>query len=193
MNHIWGLAMAAACSRNGRRLGRRSKGDRRFVATRVPAQTITSIKAIAEDTSTPLGDVVGTLLLLGVRHSAELDAAMDELMPLTRTTGDGQVQFNPSNTKDSIVNLIGRAPTPVVERIEELRDGISPDGKIPMLLVFSALLAIGLRGVENTTFDSALSDMYALALDPSLATTMLGKQVATTRNREEQGVLSLAI
>ncbi|MBM4569179.1 hypothetical protein GS489_01330 [Rhodococcus hoagii] len=186
--------MPAACGSTGRRrIGRRSKGDRAFVSTRVTASTDAAIRTIAAETRTPVGDVVGTLLMLGVRHSDEFSSALDELLPLTRTTADRQIQFDPANTHATIVDMIGRAPTPVVERARELREAISLDGKkVPVLLVFSALLIVGLRSYGPGSFDRVLAEMYDLALDPTLAEAMLG-DTAVPRRIEEQGVLSLMV
>lgn len=182
--------MPANCSAAGSR-GRPSKGDRQFIATRVRADVDSSIRSIADNTKTPFGDVVGTMLLIGTRHIDQFDDVFRELLPLTRTTVDGQVQFDPS-AHDAITSITGRAPTPVESRAREIRSALSPHGKIPMMLVFSTLLTIGVRNCEGDAFTSALADMYELALDPKLARKMLSES-SIPRRLEEQGVLALAI
>ncbi|WP_137725831.1 hypothetical protein [Prescottella subtropica] len=185
--------MSTACGNTGRRpRGRRSKGDRAFVSTRVTTDTDLIIRTIAAETRTPLGDVVGTILMVGVRHAAEVESALDELLPLTRTTTDGQVQFDPANTSASIVIMLGRAPTPVVDRVRELQEALSQECTLPMLITFSALLTVGLRHHDLATFRGELERMYALALDPSLADKMLGK-ADLPAPRSEQGVMSLMV
>ncbi|AZI65442.1 hypothetical protein [Rhodococcus sp. NJ-530] len=118
------------------------------------------------------------------RHIDQFDEVFRELLPLTRTTVDGQVQFDPSAHDHHQHHRPRSDPRRNPRPRNPLR--ALPHGKIPMMLVFSTLLTIGVRNCEGDAFTGALADMYELALDPKLARKMLSES-SIPRRLEEQG------